>query len=323
MSRITLGLLAGGLVLTACNGDDDETDVVECTNTIVEHFPMNAASDAYYRTTIEVVVAKVEEDAQIAVEGVTGSQSWLGNRLIFTPDAPLSPDTTYNWTFDYSCAVVDFSFTTNAIGTPTGLTDELVGKSFALDLGNARFVKPEGVGALLGQYLTTDILIGVESLDGTDLYMMGAIGLEGAEPPAQDTCSPSIAFPNAATYEDPYFSVGPADTAITVEDITVNLQSLFISGSFTPQADAIVGSVLQGAADTRDFQDLIEEGDICELAGAIGVSCEPCNDGEVKCLSLVVDSISAPTVPGALEAIDDPCTRPECSDDPDCATEEG
>ena len=39
----------------------------------------------------------------------------------------------------------------------------LPGKAYALDLANARFVKPEGIGALLGTYLTVPILAGIEA----------------------------------------------------------------------------------------------------------------------------------------------------------------
>jgi len=261
----------------------------------------------------------------MTVDGVEGSTEWRGNTLVFTPNAPLSPSTAYTAHVTYACGDSSWSFTTSSVGTP--VAGDLTGDAYALDLQDGRFVHPEGVGDLLGQYLTTDVLVGVQGIDGTTLHMVGAIGAQDADPPTQDMCAETIPFPDADFGDDPFFQVGPATTTINVQGYSITIDDLLISGAFASDGSAITGAVLSGSIDTRPLVPLLDENGepdaICQLAASIGVTCEDCQDGSgAFCLSLYVDNITAAKINGSIVPMtveDVDCTDPACVDATACA----
>ena len=133
---------------------------------------------------------------------------------------------------------------------------------------------------------------------------MGALGIEGASPAAQDTCEETIDFPTAADFTDnPFFAVGPDTTTLSVEGLDVTIDDLLISGAFSPDGSYIAGATLAGAIDTRPLVGLIDpeggENTICDLVATFGVACEACSDGSGDfCLTLLVNDISAEELPG-------------------------
>ncbi len=314
-SVIALAAIAGCNGTVECDsGEELDTAtgecLVPCTNSMVSgsEFPTQGSTNAYYRTSIEARLNDAESDATITVSTggteVPGTVSVDDKRIIFSPTDPLAPSTTYDVTLNFSCANPTWQVTTSEVGGTT-VADDLVGDTFSLDLASGRFVQPEGVGPLLQEYLTTAILINVQSVDGTDIQMIGAVAEDDGS--AQAECSPTIPFPKANFSDNPYFQVGPETTTLSIEGYTVTIDDLFVSGAFAPDGSYISGAVLKGAIDTRPLVPLLnEEGEpdeICNLAGTIGVSCEECpNDNMPFCLSLEVDSIAAEGVDLAVQA---------------------
>lgn len=327
------------LILTAgCtkDGDTDETDP-PCNNSATP-FPAAGATNVYYRGTVEAKFQVADQNATLTVEGVEGTTAWRNNTLVFTPTTPLAANTTYNVSLTFECGTSTWSFTTGEVGAATDAAG-LEGRAYVLNLASGRFVEPEGVGDILQSYLETDVLMGVESAQNGKIQMIGAIGLDGANPPAQDTCNPTIPFPEADFAGNPYFQAGPATTTIVVEDYEITIDDLLIAGSFAPDGSYIAGAVLSGVIDTRPLAPLLDDtctadgedadGDgvadcqaaICDLAVTIGVSCEPCTDAKNYCLSLYVDSINAEGLTESLVNLptqEDACLREECAAEEDC-----
>jgi hypothetical protein len=320
MARFGSATIAVALVAVACSGGKDDTSAteVECTNS-VSLFPADGASNVYYRTTIEATFAEIEEGAEMTVNdgAVTGSTTWNGNTMVFKPDAPLDPSSSYTASVSYSCGAPAASWNTSDIGGSVATAD-VAGNAYELDISSGRFVQPPDVGELLGSYLTVPILISVTSADDADITMIGAIGVEGSVPPAQDTCEPTIDFPTADFTGNPFFEIGPQTTTISVADFAVTIDDLNVSGAFSPDGSYIDGGVLAGRIDTRPLVPLLEEGGedsaICDLAGALEIDCEPCSDGGNYCLTIYVDSIQMDALGAPLEEIaeEDVCDRPEC-----------
>jgi hypothetical protein len=312
-------LIGFAALAVACGGKDTaETAGPTCTNG-VELYPAADSTGVYYRTTVEALFDDVEDSATLTVDGVTGSSEWVGNSLVFTPDAPLASNTSYTATVTYSCGTGTASWTTSEIGSSIDV-GSLAGNSYNLDLTSGRFVQPPDVGELLGSYLgEVTILVGVAEASASNITMVGAIGVEGAVPPAQDTCEPTIDFPVADFTENPFFSVGPDTTTFTVSDVSVTIENLLVSGAFSPAGDYVDGGVLAGKIDTRPLVPLLdEEGDdnaICEITNSLQIPCEPCPDGEPYCLTLYVDSIVMLGLDATVEQIseDTICDRPECA----------
>ncbi|MBT3218207.1 MAG: hypothetical protein HN348_03880 [Proteobacteria bacterium] len=298
------------LAIIGCDPTEDDTDTDTddgvCENGVVSTYPEN---NAYYRDTIEVTFKAKDDNATITVStggtDVPGVSVWSesGKTLVFTPTNALVPETTYDVAISYECGEPDFSFTTSVVGDASTAAD-LIDKTYVLDLASGRFVKPAGVGPLLQQYLTIDILIGVTDANATTIEMLGALADDGSVAIVQDMCTESIAFPAAADFtENPYFSVGPDNTTISVMGYTISIDDLAISGAFAPDGTYIAGAVLAGAVDTRPLIPLIDETQdddyLCNLVGTMaGVECEACSDGTGDfCLTLLVTNIAADLEP--------------------------
>ncbi len=318
-----IGWMLGALALVACNKDKEGTDSgaegeeESCEVQISETVPTGGDSDFYYRGTIEVYFTQSESDGEVmlmdsAGAEVAGSSSWSedGTVLYFTPSAPLEPSTDYTLAISYCGGNPEVTFRTSEVGGETDV-NTLVGKAYAIDLGSARFVEPEGIGAILGELLTQNILAGVVSADDSQIQMIGAISAEGST--EQDVCTPSIAFPVADFSENPYFEIGPEDTTISVAGYTVTIGDLQISGAFGPDLSYFSGGVLGGVIDTTTLDDIP---DLAELAGCDGTNdaclcdfiagtgfatCSDCPDGSGPyCLTLLADQIVATEIEGSV-----------------------
>ena len=322
------------LALSSCGGGDSDSDAAQCLTTATV-FPEDGETRAYYRTTVDVTFApELPAGSVIELTGtagaVQGATETIGNRLVFTPAAPLAPGGTYTTTVKFDCEgdakESSYSWTVSDVGASTDLT-KLTNNAYALALGQARYIEPPGVGALIGQFLTFDLLLGVENVDAgaNKITMLGALGVEG-QPGVQEPCQPTIPFPPADIAQNPYFELGPQKFSIVAEGREIVIDNLYLSGSFAPDGSYIDGAVLAGTIDTRPFKDLVDDNPdapdsaVCDLAASLNVQCSDCPDNSGKfCISLLADSIQAEKLTKSVERIDDPCTLERCAADPDCA----
>lgn len=298
-------------LMAACADTTDDTDDTdsgnECENGISSQSPAIDATNAYYQADVTVTFNAAEETATLVVSSagteVAGSTAWAGDVLVWTGTDALLPSTTYDVTVDYACGSPTWSFTTSEVGTPAEAAS-LTGRTYVLDLAGGNFVEPAGVGPLLQSQLTVDILIGVTNATDSAVEMMGAIGADGVSPPEQDICEETIDFPTAADFsENPFFSVGPDTTTLSVQGMDIVVDDLEISGSFSPDGSYIAGATMAGAVDTRPLVGLIDpegaESTICDLVATFGVPCEPCSDGTGDfCLTLLVTEMAAEELAG-------------------------
>ncbi len=330
MTRFAWALGVVGLV--ACSGDDEGSTTPDsgttdgtgggCANTISETFPADGDTDAFYRTNVEFTLLTAEASATIAVSGpggdIAGSTVADGNSVVWTPTAALDPSTEYTATLSFSCDPASVSFTTSDVGTPAA-TSDINGSVYSLPLTEGRFVEPPGIGEIIGGLIAVTVLIETE-LAGSNLNMLGALALE-TDTNAQDMCTETIDFPAAADFsENPYFSVGPDDTVISVAGFEVAIDDLAISGAFSPSGDRIAGAALSGSIDTRPLVPLVAEGagdsGVCDLVAGFGISCIDCSDGTgAYCLALVVEDMTAMLAAGTdlvPVTADDVLANPAC-----------
>lgn len=331
MIRSTLVL---ALALTACDGGKDTDSGVDgACDVTVTSFPASGAVDAYYRGNVEFRLTGADATATIetAIPG-TQAVSADGLTVYWVLSEPLTPGQSYSAILHYCGGDAEISFTTSTLGTP--LTDDSVlqGKTYLLDLQNARVTEPPGIGPLIaGELAGVNIFVGVTDVTAPNITMIGALGREDVDN-VQEYCDPSIDFPVADFSETPHFEIGgEGSTTISVADITVEIQNLRIAGDFSADASYFGGGVLEGTIDTRPLDSLLDDsgeaGAICNTAASLGVTCVPCSDNEPYCLSLKVDSITATEAPlelveikgsdcaGCLEGVPAD-TSAECAPDP-------
>ncbi|MES2640069.1 MAG: Ig-like domain-containing protein [Myxococcota bacterium] len=300
------------LLFTACTGADKADDtgsgpvVEECTVSIDSTIPTAGALNANYRAAIEFKLSEADATATVTSD-IVGTTTVVddGETIIFTPNAPLDPSTQYTVTLNYCRGASELSFTTSADGTPLTDVNILQDRTYSLNLAEARIVEPAGVGAILGTYLTQDILVGVQSVNDSEIQMIGAIGVEGSVPPVQDYCTSSIPFPVANFSEQPYFQIGPQTTTLAVAGLEIVIGDLEITGTFASDGTYFTGGTLAGTIDTRPLVGLVDTSKkpdpnaICELAASFGALCGACPaDNEPYCLTLVADQIEALEVVG-------------------------
>lgn len=334
---ITFGWMLSALLFVGCNkdkeaGDDtgDTSGTVECTVRVSETVPAQDES-FYYRGTIEVYFTEADDTATVTLLDsaggeVSGTSSWddSGTVLSFEPSSPLSPSSNYTLNISYCYGAPSVTFSTSELGAEAEV-DELAGKAYTIDLASATFVEPAGIGGLIGDLLEQNILVGVVSADSSSLSMIGAISVTGTT--EQDTCTPSIDFPEADFSENPFFSVGPEDTTIAVAGYSATIRGLEISGAFAPDLSYFGGGKLAGTIDSRDLltiPDLLEltgcdgtdDACLCDFIGGTGLAtCSACSDGEDLCLKLLAKDIVAEEISGSLVVR----TDADVAGDPECA----
>jgi hypothetical protein len=314
---------------------DSDTEIVEgcgagdCSVAIRPLLPANDATDVDYRTPFAVeFTADEHATAVFALHDADGADvplgpvSWStnGKQASFAATAPLTPATAYTLDVTTSCTCdtpTPIRFTTSATGTPVGDPAAFLGQTYAIDLATATILEPAGVDSLLGALL--------EDLDQTLAVVPDELGEDGklsfygglaADDGSQDACTPTLEFPQAADFEDPYFAIAAPDgITLDVAGVEITLLALDLSGSFSPDASAIEGLTLAGRIDTRALVDVLGDnlggatGDdaVCNLVGTFtnnAVQCSDCGDGHTPyCLELVAANLVADAVDWDLEVI--------------------
>jgi hypothetical protein len=316
------------LLLAACRPTPESDPEVECETTITP-YPYVGQEGVYYRTTIEAAFLPARDPiATIEVGGVSGSTVWRGNTLVFTPDEPLAPLTTYTATVTHQCAPdgASWAFTTSTVGYPVA-PETLVGRTYAIELARGRFLEPQALASYVQIYVPAQLLLTVTDADASSVRVMLANGADDA-PAAQDTCWPTSRFDGDYSH-GPFFDVQPAEAPLVLaaDHLPLTLERARLTGAFGPDGAFIEGGVLTGSFDTRPLVPLVGDASarddaICQYASSFGGGCTACPDGSSEtCLDLYVDNIVAMAVPGPIEAIptqEQACARPECADAPAC-----
>jgi hypothetical protein len=337
LARLGSGSLVLSLVLLSCDSADDtsaETGSTDCGVLVEETVPPADATDAYYRSAVEFYLsgADPEGDPTVTLAGpsgeISGTTTYSETKevVVFTPSSPLEPSTDYAAKLETCSGETVLEFRTSDLGAD--LSADLDGRTFVLDLTTARFVEPPTIGALIANYLTLDILVGVvDAQPGKTLDMIGGTTVEASDPPVQNLCVPTFTFPQANFAAAPYFHVGPTDITVAVAGGSMTMHGLDVAGTFAPDGSAFGGGVLAGMIDARDlvgiFGKIKTADDFCTLTATFEAPCVACDytggDGAIYCLGLVADQILAPELPGtAIEVVDLENCHDGCKDTSGC-----
>ena len=298
------------LMLVACSGKDsdtgpsgDDTAPPDCEAIAVEADPADGADDVYYRGSVTFTLDAADDTAVVSVEGpdgaVDGASAWAdAQSVVWTPSAPLAPDTSYTATLAYACGEESATWTTSSTGTPVVEAD-IVGGSWLLDFGSGVFTEPGDIGDVVQSNLRVDMLLGVVDISGDTVTIRGAPAAEDGS--GQDACAPSLEFPEPADFSaNPYFSAGTEEATITAQGFSMTLRGMTLSGDFAPDGQEVQGIALVGEM----VEDEVE-GLVCPFVDALGVPCYPCDGLEgYLCLPIAAEQLVATRVEGVtLETI--------------------
>ncbi len=309
---------------TGASIDEEDTAVPDtdilCDFSISETKPINGDNDISWWSDVTFFISDdslVEANISVSnTEGdvVEGTTSIIENAVIWTAEIGLDPDTIYSANIDGCEDDRAIEFTTASINDP--LETDVSGDTFALDLSTATWVKPAGIGALLGGGLDMSILVGVEDASDTVDFI---IAIPEAETIEQDYCLPTIDFDPIDFSYSPHFRIGPVDMPLTLMDYLVVIYSVDISGIFVSDGTGMEDVQLAGAIDLRDLKELLEEllsstpDTACLLLGSFGVTCDACpSDGEELCIDVELVNIVATSTGTTIDVVETADTHPEC-----------
>ena len=177
--------------------------------------------------------------------------------------------------------------------------------------------EPEGLDAILGDYLGLDyaILLGVTDASDEVIDFMGALA-EAKDTEAQDVCLPTLEFPEASFLENPYFEIGPTDLNVDLLGYSMTLEGAHISGAFSADGAVIGGVEFSGLVDLEALGELFgyDASALCLLIAAFDVECVECSDGDMSCLGMRMIDMDAGEVTGLeIEYIEMEDCHEECA----------
>ena len=318
------------LALSACNGPeslpdpvtddsgsaivDDDTGGETCTAEIVESEPEVGDQGWYYRDPmtlkfneqVEATAVFTAFDAEgAAVElAVTFDETGLAAAVI-PASGTWTPSTPYNVGVLLCGDRAQTSFSTSSFGEPLiSLPSDLAGNVYFVDMAEATYTQPPGVGTIISQFLTEPLLIGVVRATSAEITIVGAQGLVNDQTGevTQDLKSPTWAFGTADFTDQPYFSAVATETSFSYGDATIPAYDFNFEGTFTASADRMGGLEFVGLGDTRQLGRELGLGSqpdaACEFLGTFGVDCQECPDGNDYCVTLAGYLEDAPLMPG-------------------------
>jgi hypothetical protein len=229
-----------------------------------------------------------------------------GLQVVAVPaSGALAPNTQHT----LSAAVCDnqlqSQFTTSAYGESLTISSpDLTGLTYYFNLGDADYVQPEGLGAVLSTFLTDPLLIGVGAVDSSSIQILGTQGRMN-EDTGEITRRSGFDiwdFGVASFSDSPYFESDPTDIAIIYSGVEIPMYDFRLAGTFAADGSSIGFASAEGIGDSRNMGVLVGLGSdpnaVCDLAAGFGFTCEDCPDGGRYCVRIEAYFDPSPLVEG-------------------------
>ena len=321
-------LLASLALLGGCGGDKNAGDKVEdlldtgwfvdtavfdadnCKDKLHSTVPESGTNDWYWKSPFKVFTDTDVDSAYttwlIDHNGVQVEmeRTWseVGLNFELTVPGGLKPSSDYTLNINDCGASHQVAFNTSSFGEPLLLGPAaLVGNTYHLDLVEAEWVEPGGIGGLLALYFTTPILVGIKVANDINIDFIGVPGeLDEFGLLRQDMGETTWDFPLTDFRDAPYFEAHSDSVIFGFEGLEVPIDDFRLAGTFSADMTEIGGIELSGLGDTRNLGALINNADesaVCQLAGTFGVDCVACPDGEDLCLFMSARDVQGTLVP--------------------------
>lgn len=221
-----------------------DTDApLTCIDRVIATVPAAGVTDWYHRDAPSVRTGTTVADAYTAAivdqDGVPVAShvEWITNQAEFQviPDVPLAPASSYSLAIT-DCEGLHFvPFGTSELGLPLIDGPEgLIDAAFAIQLRDATFVTPPGLGSLIALYLDWPVLLGVQFANGDIIDLIGAQGyIAGSGTPRQLLNEPTWDYPLASFADAPYVEAEAPSVQIAASNaITLTIYSFHLQGTF-------------------------------------------------------------------------------------------
>ena len=299
-------------------------------------------TDFYFLDDIAFEVNKGEDEAQIslldAADAPVAGTTWLDpisdregwTRVVFTPETPLAPSSGHTATLNYCGGSPFVGFTTSPLGTPMETPEDMTGRTFEIDLSDARITRPGPAAQALLALVDHNLLVHVDQADltGLELTMAAANKITGE----QDTCIPTLSMVVEGDLTGtPTIELGPVDVHFDLAGYGVTLFDTTAQATFASDGTFFAGGRMSGVLDARDVVEALADRDvfssddptvICESITLLGLECTDCADGEALCLDIEIQGVQGAAQDQAVEAVnqfdchagcEDSCENEECT----------
>ncbi len=300
--------------LLACAGDDVLLDSgPTCDITIDSTDPSQGSTDHYFRGPLLFELSEPDPTATV-VAPFAGTQTVDGDYVIFTPDEPLKPDTDYAVTFDYCHGAPEIAFSTSSLGAPVEDTSSLVGRTYAVDFSEGRFIEGDEIGELLSTFFGRRLLVQV--LDYRDEGVDLRVAVSKVVSDQQEPCRRTTDLEGLDITASPYFSFATDEFSFGAYEGELTFLDFSVDGTFAADGAAIGGvgfSLTLRVSELVPILGVGDEDELCELADQLGVACELC--GGQTCVTISADRILAPEVDIDLASLAPEDLPAECFED--------
>ncbi len=312
------------LPLVACQpssttDDTDDTSAAECEVGIEATYPSDGAVDAYYRDAVEFYLSEADPSAVVFADfdGVQTTRD-DGLTIVYTPSAPLEPETAYEVGLDYCRGAPSIGFTTSTYGLPLDDPGALLGSTWAYDLRDARFYEAGYLGDLLQTFAERVGLVSVVGVEGDTVDLRLAVA-DDQEPPGQDYCARTVDVAGVDFSSTPFLEFGPTSIRFNAYLGEIQLHEMYVETSVSPSGDTLGGMSITAVIDARSVSGAVdmEVGELCDLLEVYGAPCGPCpDDDEPYCVSTAADHFEAVGVSTQVDPIVEAYTDPRCQEEP-------
>lgn len=286
---------------------------VACADRVMSTVPVAGVTDWYRRDAPSVRTGTRATEAYAAEivdqDGVPVAShvQWVAELPQFDviPDVPLAPSSSYALAVT-DCEGLHFvPFGTSDLGMP--LTDgpsALIDAAYAIQLRDATFVTPPGLGTLIALYLDWPVLLGVQFANDDIIDLIGAQGyIAPSGTPRQLLNEPTWDYPLASFADAPYVEAEAPSVQIAASSaVTLTIDNFHLQGTFAADASRLGGAEVSGLADTRNLGPALDLGDaddaVCRAAGSFGVSCIPCPDNQPLCIAIHAVNVTGERING-------------------------
>jgi len=292
----------------ACSGDkhpsagsqaDSGSAKGNCDITVSATYPEDGGSDHYYRDPVRFLLSEPDGSATVVTDipGTTTTESG-GLVVVFTPDVPLAPSTSYTMGLDYCYGTPEISFSTSSYGAPLDEGVTLEGQAYALDLTTGEYVVGENAGELLNAIFTRHVLFELGEIEGDTISTLAAVSTKPDEPLEQDLCARTVALDGVDISDSPYFSVDISELSFGAHDGELRFTRFAVDGTIAPSGGRIGGIAFEATMAVDEISNVLPEVGgveaLCQMAENLGIPCDTCEtDDFALCITVASEHILA------------------------------
>jgi hypothetical protein len=307
-------------IIDGTGADSGSAPVKDCDITINATQPEDGTTDHYYRDPIRFFLSEPDGSAEVLtdISGSTTTEAG-GSTILFTPDEPLEPGTSYSVGLDYCHGTPEIGFQTSSYGAALDSDLELEGDVFALDLTSGDYTAGQGAGELLNAIFTRHVIFELEEIQGDELSLLVAISKERDSPLEQDECGRTVRLEGVDISELPYFSADVSELVFGAYNGELRFTRFMVDGTISADGGRIGGISFSATMAVDEISRVLPDMGgielVCQFAENLGLPCEACpSDDFALCITVAAEHILAQGQDINVVEVDEPGQADDCEE---------